>query len=320
MVDHLLRMQKAEGSNPSWSILEKYFILQDYFYIMVDITIFTTQNITNITNIIPFIQTYASSLPSLILQGDVAAISIGLMLFFASLVVINKITSALLALIKRLIFFIITGLAFYYFLTGFFNRLTLTGLTTGTLIFGLFGIVLGMIGLGLSIYLVFRGFKEQFGIDHKVEKIPEYKEIVEKPEERKADIISELRGLKKELSLQMIRQEKNLLAILVYLIIAEFGIFSSPTMVAPTPQIGMVFFGIFIVGTLFFVRQTYKNIRLGLIHLFIALIFGLILSLILGHFWGGTPWETLISLEYFATNSLVALITGIAVALFMSSR
>jgi hypothetical protein len=287
---------------------------------MIDITAFAIQNITNTTNIITFIQAYAYSTPSLIAQGNVAAISIGLMALFASLVIINKITSALLALIKRTIFFIITGLAFYYFITEFISRLTLIGPTTGTLIFGLFGIVLGITGLGLSIYWIFKGFKEQLGVNHDVPKLPKYKEIMEEERGEKTDIISELKNLKNELSIQMIRQEKNLLAILVYLIIAEFGIFSSPTMAAPTPQIGMVFFGIFMAGALLFIRQTYKNLRLGHLHLIVALIFGLILSLILGHFWVNIPWGTLISLEYFATNCLVALITGIAVALFMSSK
>jgi hypothetical protein len=48
-------------------------------------------------------------------------------------------------------------------------------------------------------------------------------------------------------------------------------------------------------------------------------LIGGILSLILGYFWGGIPLDQLFSLNYFATDALVALITGIALSLFMGS-
>ena len=56
------------------------------------------------------------------------------------------------------------------------------------------------------------------------------------------------------------------------------------------------------------------------LNLAVALIIGFALSVLLGHFWGGIPLEILLSMEYFTTDSLVAFVTGISVALFMGSK
>ena len=58
----------------------------------------------------------------------------------------------------------------------------------------------------------------------------------------------------------------------------------------------------------------------GLKHLFIALIFGAALSVILSNVWLTVPLMDLLSLTYFKTNALVALVTGLAVSLFMGSK
>jgi hypothetical protein len=39
----------------------------------------------------------------------------------------------------------------------------------------------------------------------------------------------------------------------------------------------------------------------------------------LGFFWGGIPPEQLLSLNYFTSDALVALVTGLALSLFMGS-
>jgi hypothetical protein len=69
-----------------------------------------------------------------------------------------------------------------------------------------------------------------------------------------------------------------------------------------------------------FIKTTYYSYAVGLGHLAVGAIFGIVLSIGLGHLWVGTPLELLLSLEYFATNSLVAFITGLAVSLFMGSK
>ena len=107
---------------------------------------------------------------------------------------------------------------------------------------------------------------------------------------------------------------------LVYLIIGQFGIFSSPTVAPPNPQLGLVFFGLFLLGALLFVRQTYKNFKTGFLHLIVALTFGIVLSLVLGYFWAGIPILTLLSLQYFGTSCVIAVITGMAVSLIMGGK
>jgi membrane protease YdiL (CAAX protease family) len=272
-----------------------------------------TSNATNSTNTtaIDFLQAYLYSLPSQAMQGDVAAIAISFMLFFLGIFLINKMTEALLAIIKRTILFFITGIAFYYFLKTFMHRLSLFGLTTENIIFGLFGIVLGLFGLALSFVWLFQSFKYK---QAKL-KLPTAEEIEAKPEKHE-----ESRGVFQTIKQDLLFKEKNIFTIIIYLVIAEFGIFSSPTKSAPTAEIGLTFFLIFIAATVFFIRKIYKDFKTGLTQFGIALLVGYILSVILGYFWNNNDLSTLLSLQYFATPSLVALITGMAVSLFMSSR
>ena len=69
-----------------------------------------------------------------------------------------------------------------------------------------------------------------------------------------------------------------------------------------------------------FIRLTYHSYLRGLRHLAVVAMLGFGLSIILGHFWGGIPVETLLSMQYFGSDALVALITGISLSLFMSGK
>ena len=267
-------------------------------------------NSTNSTNMTAasFLQSYLYSLPSQALQGDVAAIAISFMLFFLGIFIINKMTEALLAIIKRTILFFITGIAFYYFLKTFMLKLSLVGLTIETIIFGILGLVLGMVGMIISFVWLFQSFKHE----KSEQKLHTWEEIEKKPEES--------RTVFQTIKQDVLFKEKNIFTIIIYLVIAEFGIFSSPTKSAPTPEIGIIFFLMFLTATIFFIKKIYKDFKTGLTQFGIALIVGYILSILLGHFWNNNDLSTLLSLQYFATPSLVALITGMAVSLFMSSR
>ncbi|MEM5792932.1 MAG: hypothetical protein QXY45_01045, partial [Candidatus Aenigmatarchaeota archaeon] len=191
------------------------------------------------------------------------------------------------------------------------------GPTFNTIFLGFFGTSIGLIGIYLSIKTWFKGFKES------IEKIsynePEFIKKEIEPQTGK-NILEELKGLKDEISLKKIKNDKDLLTVLAYLIIGEFGIFSSPTISPPTPKIGFLFFIIFLIGAFIFLRRTYKNFKNGIIHLIITIIFGFILSVILGIFWGGLTLKTLLSFNYFKTTSVVALITGISVSLIMGNK
>lgn len=277
---------------------------------------FSVFNVTNTTSLVKFSQAYAQSLPQLILQGDIAAITIGSIAFLVAIFLVNKLTSLMLVFIKKTIFLFITALAVYYFSTEFYIRLVSVGPTIDTIILGLIGIFVGVFGVFISIKSWFRNARESFG------RIEYDSDLTGKSqgESPKQDITSEIKSLKQEFSLQMIKQDKNLLSVLVYLIIGQFGIFSSPTVAPPSPGLGLVFFALFLLGALLFVKQTYKNFRRGLSHLIIALTFGAILSLVLGYFWSGIPLETLFSIQYFGTSCVVAVITGMAVSLIMSGK
>lgn len=279
---------------------------------------FTLQNIGNITantTAPSFIVNYFYSLPTLVSQGDVAAIIISFILFFTGLVVVNKITAVLLSLIKKIIFFLITGIAVYYFFKSFLVRTAMTGFTVDNIIFGLSGSLIGLLGLGLSFYWLSKSFKEDM-LKEKV-KLPKLSDIKAKEDTDEKQV---KRILFSDLSLDLLKQEKSVLSIIIYLTIAEFGVFSSPTIAPPSPQIGLVFFSIFLIASIIFIKKIYKDFKLGLAHFGIATLFGFVLSIVLGHFWGNFPIESLLSIQYFASHSVVALITGIAVSLFMSSR
>lgn len=284
-----------------------------------------TLELSNTTNVVDFVQTYAYSLSQLIRQGDIFAITISSIIFFVSLVIINKLTSLMLAFIKRVILFFLTSLAVYYFGAEFLVKLNTFGPTTEVILFGVIGALVGILGMFLSSYYLYTNIRQSIQRvkkgKYELPTLETLKGEAEKPTktEEKSVLTTEIRSLKDELSLQLIKQDKNLLAVLVYIIIGEFGVFSSPTVV-PSPQAGIVIFAIFILGTLLFVKQTYKNFSRGLSHLIIAFIFGLIISLLLGYFWGSYPLSILFSLNYFGTSCLVALITGMAVSLVMSSK
>ncbi|MBD3156079.1 MAG: hypothetical protein GF368_05510 [Candidatus Aenigmarchaeota archaeon] len=273
-------------------------------------------NVTNTTNIINFAKVYASSIPNLIIQGDIAAITVGSIIFLVTVFLLNKVTGLMLNFIKKTIFLLITGLAVYYLSIEFYTRISTAGLTLGTLLLGITGVLISVLGIYLSVNSWFTGAKRSF------KDLKYGPDLTDKPEEDKEvkKIEQEIMGLRKEFSLQMLKQDKNLLSVLVYLIIGQFGIFSSPTVAPPNPGLGLVFFALFLTGALLFVKQTYKNFKRGLSHLIVALIFGFILSLVLGHFWSGIPLETLFSIQYFGTSCVVAVITGMAVSLIMSGK
>ena len=80
------------------------------------------------------------------------------------------------------------------------------------------------------------------------------------------------------IKLEAITNEKSLLAVLVYLIVAQFGVFSSPTLSAPNVQVGMMFFMIFIVGIIIFTKSTYKNTKTAMTYFGVTFVVALFLS------------------------------------------
>jgi hypothetical protein len=290
---------------------------------------------------------YFLSLPDQVLQGNVTAILIFFILLYIAIWVIQKLTTVLVKVLKKISLLIIVGLAFYQFIIVLFAKVRLEGWTADTLVFGIAGFVIGFAAFALALYVALHSIRVYHKGEEKPEEIPGVEETttavsppvgemkspaVEKeapaagapeqplvPEGKPEKTQTLGTKVRDEISLTALKNDKRIGAVVAYIIIAEFGVFSSKTTHAPTIETGLIFFGVFMLASLIFVRLTYKDYYRGLRHLGAAVLIGGILSLILGYFWGGIPPDQLFSLGYFATDALVALITAIALSLFMGS-
>jgi len=91
------------------------------------------------------------------------------------------------------------------------------------------------------------------------------------------------------------REDKKLGVAVAYLIVAEFGVISSKTISAPDVQVGIGFFIVFMLAALFFISQSYSDINKGIRHFIVVFILGAVLSIVLGHLWGGYSLQELLS-------------------------
>ncbi len=305
-------------------------------------------------NITPVIQ-YVSTLPAEVMKFNVFAIVVFLILLYIAIYIIQKLTTLLVFVLKKVFLFLIVTLAFYQFVIVFVAKLETDGLIPDTILFGIAGTVIGFFAFVVALYVAFHSIKkiEKPSMPLKPPVSPEGETgraawqsvqpvepgavisessppepetstdippgpspAVEAPEKnQKAPV--EKKTLREELSLGAIREDKRIGIVIAYIVIAEFGVFSSKTIAAPTVQAGLLFFIGFMLASIIFVRLTYHDYWKGLRHLGAALVIGGILSLVLGFFWGNIPLDQLLSLHYFATDSLVALVTGLALSLFM---
>ncbi len=278
---------------------------------------------------------YVSTLPDEVLRGNVFAIVIFLFLLYIAIYIIQKFTTLLVFVLKKVFLLIIVVLAFYEFARIFVLKIAIEGLTADTIIFGIAGTVVGIVAIIIALYVAFRSViklqkapsaERELPIPAEQEEslpLPVAGENFEPKEKESARIQGEPPDLSKvvkdNLSIEALKSDKRIGAVIAYIIIAEFGVFSSKTIAAPTIQAGLMFFVAFFLASVVFIRLTYHDYWRGLRHLAAALCIGGVLSVILGYFWGGIPLDQLLSLSYFTTDALVALITGLALSLFMGS-
>lgn len=280
---------------------------------------------------------YLTTLPDEVVKGNVFAIVIFLVLLYLAIYLIQKFTTLLVFVLKKVFLLIIVALAFYEFVRVFALKIALEGITADTIIFGTVGAVIGFVALFIALYVALHSIiRLQKGPGEVPEPGPPGEETVPAlapPEEaagRSPETVpvspekpvaepSLATTVKEEISIGALRSDKRIGAVIAYIVIAEFGVFSSKTIAAPTVEAGLLFFVAFLLASVVFVRLTYHNYWRGLRHLTAALVFGGVLSIILGYFWGGIPLDQLLSLSYFTTDALVALITGLALSLFMGS-
>ncbi len=278
----------------------------------------------NTTNVVQFATTYLQALPMLITQGDVGAIVVGLLLFYIGLIVVNKISYVLLRVIKYVVVVAIVSSAFYALVMTFIEKMS--GAQPIYILLGLIGVGIGFVGVLIALWALFkqatrsaktaktRGDKMLAYQKHLIDE--EKKEL----HEEKQKFAVEKEELKQTSLQQMIEKQSTLLTIITYILIAEFGVFSSVTISAPTADIGMIMFVMFTVGVLVYVLRTYPDPKMGLFYLGSAFMFAFLMSIVLGHFWAGHALNELLSMRFFGLDSLVAFITGIALSLFMGSK
>jgi hypothetical protein len=284
-----------------------------------------------------YLITYILSLPREALKGDIFAISISLILLYFVIFFIQKISTLLFFIFKKIILLIIVSLAYYEFLRTFIDRIYIEGITNNTIFFGALGSVIGIFAFTIAVHVAFHSIKKtnkpvegeiwSESIPPGMGSIQEAKQNIQNIEPSPEEQSKESLGIKDRIyqqfslqgTLQGITSDKRIGAVIAYIIIAEFGVFSSKTISAPSIQTGLVFFIAFLIASLIFIRFTYQDYSRGLRHLAAALMAGGILSIILGAFWGNIPIEQLLSLQYFTTDALVALVTALALSLFMGS-
>ena len=267
-------------------------------------------------------------LPSKMQSGDLFAIMVGLILLYCVVILLKKFTRLVAHGAKTIFILIIIVMAAYIFLNDFLLRLVTEGLTPDNMIFGFIGLLCGILAVGIALYKAVKSYKK--GRKSKSQQTlpgtpaqaltsyphPEgYNGATgyppqPQPAESQQSIIPFM-NLTKDNSVGMV---------IIYLIIAEFGIFSSKTIAAASAETGFYFFIIFMAAAFIFIKLTYHDYLTGLRHFALVSILGFGLSIILGHFWGGIPLKDLLSMQYFGSDALVALITGIALSLFMSNK
>jgi hypothetical protein len=264
-------------------------------------------------NTIDFSFQYILSLPSLIKQGDYFAIMISLIVGYFLLILLNKISGLFLAVIKKIISFAITLLALLFIYNKFMSSLAVEGLTSKTLIIGAAGIIIGILGTVISFYSLFS--KTKTAIVNKDSKPAELK----KESEPGIDM-NQIKDFKTFFSLDSLKNDKSLLSVLTFLVVAEFGVFSSKTVSAPNIKIGLIMFAVFMTLAFVFIKQSYKSYSRGLVHILVTFVLGSALAIILGHYWSDYPYSILFSTQIFATECVVALISGMALSLFAGSK
>ena len=258
-------------------------------------------------------QTYITHLVTGALAGDLFSIGVLGAIVLILLLFVFRVGLWAFVLIKRafLSVFILASLALFEL--ALLQRIDLAAPDPFLLAVAIAGTVLGLFAFLVSLLSIKRHAKAR----------EEFEEEVKTREGKQLTFQPTTTAMPKSFSTQAFKaqiNERSLLAVFSYVVIAQFGIFSSRTFPAPSVEIGMAVFAIFYVAAFIFIRSSYAHYTKAVFHLVVASIFGFGLSLILGYFWAGVPLETLLSLGYFQTDSLVALITGTAVSLLMGSK
>jgi len=248
------------------------------------------------------------------IAGDPASLTIAVIGSIIAFIILFKLSGVLYAIIKRVFLFVIVGFSLYFILMNFESKLALEGVSTQLIIFGLIGVALGLLALVKTVWAIKHHAKKE--TREEIKATPPFQ-----PTQIQQPKMLTTQGFSASNILDELKSDRSLLSVLSYVIVAEFGVFSSVTQAAPTVEAGAGIAIAFFIGAFVFIRTTYHDYKKGIRHLVIASVFAFALSILLGVYWTGRfTFEVLLSLDYFMSPSLVALLTGIAVSLFMGSK
>ncbi len=263
---------------------------------------------------------YFGTLPQQVMQGNAVAIMIALLIFFVLILILNAISKLLLSFMKRTVLFLIIILVIYDFFPRYMELVKLQGWQFSTIIIGITATTASIFGFYIASRSFVMSAKTHFlkladKLKHK-----QGTDTVVLEKERKIEEYRQQENIKEMFSKEALHNEKSLLSVLVYLIVAQFGVFSSPTLSAPNVQVGMIFFSIFIVGIIIFMKSSYKNLQTSVTYFSVTFLVALLLSFALGILWGKNTLPELLSANFFTSDSLVAMITGMGFSLFAGSK
>jgi len=292
---------------------------------MANLTQNLTQNITSIptpvTEVSQTVFTYMASLPQQVMQGNAVAIMISLIFLFIAILLISAISSFLLSFLKKTLVFFIVLLVIYDFVPRYVELVKNSGWTFSNIVIGIIAVIAIALGFFIALRSFLKSAKQHIirvsdRLQHREMNVLERKKLELQQEE---DLIQKQK-VKGIFTKDAISHEKPITAILIYLVVAEFGVFSSPTLSAPNVQVGIMFFIIFLVGILIFTKSSYKDFKTAMTYFGVTFAVGLCLSFLLGMLWGTNTLAELFSPLFFTSDSLVAMITGMGVSLFAGSK
>lgn len=282
----------------------------------------------------------ANSILEKALAGDVSTIAllgIAAIVLFVIVVLLVELAAWLINLVKRLLLFVIVAVSACLFLFSFQSKIFAAEPGTAFVAAGAIGIAFAIVAFAISFISLKREWQKP-----KEQKIAELKSEMKKlvSEQFEGELagnvqkeaMPEITAAQAQQAAPVSKQapalagffalfhDRGILAVLSYVVVVEFGIISGIAISVPSVGIGLVFFALFLVAALVFIKSTYHSPLMGIKHLLVALAVGGVLSIALSNVWLSIPLETILSLQYFQTSALVALMAGLAVSLFIGSK
>ena len=157
-------------------------------------------------NALGFAANYFLSLPSLVAQGDYFAIMISLIIGYLLILILHKISGLFLIVLKKTIALAVTVLALLLVYSKFMNSPYTEGFSVRTIVIGIIGIGIAVLGTIISFYSLFKNTKNAILAERKVKKAPAEETLQKEPEIN----LNQLKDFKTFFSLDSLTKAKSL--------------------------------------------------------------------------------------------------------------